>query len=103
MNNLGGVYAERVLGVGRRTWSGAFVACEAALEVFTRDESPIEWARTTNNLGNAYRHRSTAGEVADLNVPWRATARRWRFEPSAVMKMPRWSRYSAISAARSSN
>ena len=59
------MYAERVLGVGRRTWSGRS-SPEAALEVFTRDESPIEWARTTNNLGNAYRHRSTAGEVADL-------------------------------------
>ena len=45
------MYAERVLGGRSENLERAVVAYEAALEVFTRDESPVEWARIMNNLG----------------------------------------------------
>src|SRR6266849_3870012 len=36
---------------------GAAISCfEAALKIYNRDETPVEWAATQQKLGNAYRH-----------------------------------------------
>jgi tetratricopeptide (TPR) repeat protein len=40
----------------------AVTACEAALEVYTREHNPFDWAMTQRNLGNALQERGKRGD-----------------------------------------
>ena len=68
-NNLGAALQEqgiRTAGeAGARLLSGAAAAYRAALEVYTRESLPQDWAMTQNNLGNALANQGirTAGEA----------------------------------------
>jgi tetratricopeptide (TPR) repeat protein len=55
--NLGSAYQRRITGVAAENFESAIENCDAALEVFTKEENPTRWAETSMNLGNAYRRR----------------------------------------------
>ncbi|MFK0733931.1 MAG: CHAT domain-containing protein, partial [Gloeotrichia echinulata HAB0833] len=57
-------YRDRILGERADNLEKAIAAYQAALEVYTREAFPVEWASTQNNLGTAYRDR-ILGERAD--------------------------------------
>ncbi len=75
--------AAYVLGeqTGESAWlEQAVAACRAALEVWTRERVPLDWAMTQNNLGNALsaprrargRHRTAgARRSPPIAPPWR--------------------------------
>ncbi|MEM9119952.1 MAG: tetratricopeptide repeat protein [Cyanobacteria bacterium P01_F01_bin.56] len=63
-NSLGVDLADFPLGNRALNLEIAIAAYEAALQVYTRDALPQDWAMTQNNLGTAYRNR-IRGERAD--------------------------------------
>ena len=63
-NNLGIALGDRIRGDKAGNVELAIGAFESALEVYTRDSFPLEWAMTQNNLGNAYSNR-IRGEKAE--------------------------------------
>jgi hypothetical protein len=56
-NNLGLAYGNRIRGERADNLELAIAALNQSLEVYTREAFPEDWARTQNNLGNAYRNR----------------------------------------------
>ena len=63
-NNLGAAYSERIRGERAENLEQAIGHYQQALEVYTREAFPEQWAGTHNNLGNAYRSR-IRGERAE--------------------------------------
>jgi CHAT domain-containing protein/tetratricopeptide (TPR) repeat protein len=59
--NLGNAYHDRIAGERQENLELTIAAYHASLEVFTRQDSPVEWATSQNRLGNAY-HDRIAGE-----------------------------------------
>jgi len=74
-NNLGTAYKNRIRGERAENLERAFVqtsleqaiACyEAALQVHTRTDFPVDWATTQNNLGAAYQNRIRGDRAENL-------------------------------------
>ncbi|MBE9236543.1 CHAT domain-containing protein [Anabaena aphanizomenioides LEGE 00250] len=65
-NNLGAAYCYRIRGDKAQNLENAIAAFTAALEVYTRDDFPVDWAMTQNNLGNAYRDRIRGDKAQNL-------------------------------------
>ncbi|RFP60973.1 MAG: CHAT domain-containing protein, partial [Limnothrix sp. CACIAM 69d] len=63
-NNLANAYRDRIRGERADNLEMAIAAYERALEVYTREAFPEDWAMTQNNLAAAYRNR-IRGERAD--------------------------------------
>ena len=63
-NNLGNAYWDRIRGDKADNLEKAIAAYNEALEVYTRTDFPVDWARTQNNLGTAYSDR-IRGDKAD--------------------------------------
>ena len=63
-NNLGNAYCDSIRGERADNIELAIASFELALQVYTRDAFPEDWAMTQNNLGAAYSHR-IRGERAD--------------------------------------
>lgn len=55
--NLGSAYVSRASGVRADNLEKGVAYLEAALQVFTREASPLNWAAANNNLANAYQAR----------------------------------------------
>ena len=88
-NNLGNALLE----MGRRKGDAerleeAVAAYRAALEEYTREGSPAEWAMTQNNLGNALLPSGRAGKRhgAPRGGRRRPTARRLRNTPARARR-----------------
>jgi CHAT domain-containing protein/tetratricopeptide (TPR) repeat protein len=62
--DLGSAYVSRATGVRADNLEKGVAYLEAALQVFTREASPLNWVATNNNLANAYQAR-IRGERAD--------------------------------------
>ena len=62
-NNLGLIYAQRVIGDRAENQEKAIAAYHDALTVRTKTEFPQDWAMTMNNLGTVYAER-TMGDRA---------------------------------------
>ncbi|NER05706.1 MAG: CHAT domain-containing protein, partial [Okeania sp. SIO3C4] len=56
-NNLGTAYRDRIRGDRAENIESAIAAYHLALEVYTKQDFPMNWAMTQNNLGTAYRDR----------------------------------------------
>ncbi len=56
-NNLGLAYNDRIKGDKAENIENAIAFFEAALEIYTRNDFPQQWAMTQNNLGEAYKDR----------------------------------------------
>jgi tetratricopeptide (TPR) repeat protein len=63
-NNLGTAYSDLIRGERAENLEKAIAAYELALQVYTREAFPNDWATTQNNLGNAYANR-IRGERAE--------------------------------------
>jgi tetratricopeptide (TPR) repeat protein len=63
-NNLAAAYSNQIRGEQADNLEQAIAACERALEVYTRDAFPEQWAMTQNNLAAAYSNQ-IRGEQAD--------------------------------------
>jgi CHAT domain-containing protein len=57
MMNLGNAYAERIRGDRAENQEAAIAAYRQALEVYTREATPADWARTVSNLAHVYARR----------------------------------------------
>src|SRR6266699_4928001 len=56
-SNLGSVYSDRIEGNRRENREKAVACLKAALQIFTRDDFPVDYARTQHNLGMVYGNR----------------------------------------------
>ncbi|NEQ65685.1 MAG: tetratricopeptide repeat protein [Symploca sp. SIO2D2] len=62
LSNLGKAY--QFFGNKASNLETAIAAYQNALQIYTREAFPVDWARTQNNLAIAYRHR-IRGDKAD--------------------------------------
>ncbi len=53
-HNLGAAYSDLPAGDRAKNLRRAIACYEAALQVYTREDFPVDWAATQNNLGTAY-------------------------------------------------
>ena len=67
---LGNAYLSRIRGERGENLELAIAACGRALEMYTREAYPEDWAKTTMNLGNAYLSRihGERGENLELAI-----------------------------------
>ena len=63
-NNLANAYSDRIRGERAENLEQAIGHYQQALEVYTRQAYPEDWAMTQNNLANAYADR-IRGERAE--------------------------------------
>jgi hypothetical protein len=80
-NNLGNALADLGARAGdTAALQDAVTAFRAALEVRTREASPMDWAMTQNNLGNALAATSAPARATPprCRTPSPPTAPRWR-------------------------
>ncbi|MEG4216921.1 CHAT domain-containing protein, partial [Microcoleus sp. Pol14C4] len=64
--NLGAAYRNRIEGVRAANIELAISCYRSALEVYTRENYPENWAATQNNLGTAYSHIIEAVRAANI-------------------------------------
>jgi CHAT domain-containing protein len=67
-NNLGNAYLYRIKGDKSQNLEDAIAAYTAALQVYTHDAFPQQWATTQNNLGLAYTDRIEGDEAENLEL-----------------------------------
>ncbi|MEG3973157.1 tetratricopeptide repeat protein, partial [Microcoleus sp. herbarium8] len=67
-NNLGNAYSDRIRGEKAENIETAISAFQAALEVYTREAFPQDWAMIQNNLGNAYSHRIKGKKAENIET-----------------------------------
>jgi len=65
-NNLGGAYLERIQGERAENLERAISYILEALEIFTRQSFPDQWAITQNNLGEVYLDRIRGTKAENL-------------------------------------
>ena len=65
-NNLGNAYRQLPGGNREANLRGAIAYFEGALEVYTREAFPVDWAATQDNLGSAYRQLPGGDREANL-------------------------------------
>ena len=65
-NNLGNAYSDLPAGDRQANLERAIACYEAALQVYTREAFPVNWATTQNNLGNAYNNLPAGDRQANL-------------------------------------
>ena len=65
-NNLGLAYRNLPAGDRAANLKQAIACYEAALQVYTREAFPVEWATTQNNLGIAYSNLPAGDRAANL-------------------------------------
>jgi len=64
-NNLGNAYCERIYGERAENLAQAIAAYQSALQVYTCESFPEDWAQTQNNLGTAYSAKGQLDEAID--------------------------------------
>jgi tetratricopeptide (TPR) repeat protein len=65
-NNLGAAYSDRIRGDRAENLEKAIAAYQEALQVYTREAFPQDWAMTQNNLGAAYSDRIRGDRAENL-------------------------------------
>ena len=69
INNLGTLFQEFNMGKNRASYLEMAIICQEAVSTFfARKTFPREWARTQNNLGNAYRERILGEKAENLEL-----------------------------------
>lgn len=69
--NLGAAYDLRKLGDNIQNIEDAIAASQAALQVYTRETFPLDWAKIQSNLGNAYCKRIKGKKAENLLLAMR--------------------------------
>ena len=65
-NNLGTAYWNLPAADQAANLKQAIACYQAALQVYTREAFPVDWATTQHNLGLAYRNLPAADQAANL-------------------------------------